>query len=196
MPLQNDSEELRDRSLRLAHFHEMAKNISYWQREAPKRFMRFDLIKEIKKLQQEAYELGIAHASEPPAALVKAPHPDDPVPWLTLPYTARDAFAQICRFEWIVLLDTTTGSRQANMERDWLCYYDLGEAIEGKERYSFAQRFPSKTISPLIAQNLMQRVDFEPPSAYLEVTERGWATIETAIAQGKVVPFSDEIGDF
>lgn len=192
MPLPNDSEALRDKELRMAQFHEAAKTIAFWQREAPKRHMRFDLIKEIKRVQQEAYELGFAHASLPPAIASQMSQPNHPIAWLLLPVRARDAFDQICRFNWTVLLASPReGSATANQNRCWLCYWDRGEEVQSAERFVFERNFSASTVRPLLERELVRRVDYAGHHAYLEVTERGWDTFDLAIADGKIAPVRD-----
>lgn len=185
--IDRDNPELHDSAARKGVFREVARDILWKDRESRKYGASQDTGGSIARALEQAYKLGLAHAttSEMPN-LPKHRDENALVAWTSLPSRPRQAFDSIVRFEWIIVIAPNPKPFAAQPDV-WACYWDWGERRPAEARIELARTYAIATLQPIVNIGLMEEAIVKDVT-YLKITAKGRETWESGVRDGHVRP--------
>ena len=186
-PIDRDNPELHDPAARKGLFREVARDILWKDRDSRKYGASQDTGGSIARALEQAYKLGLAHATVVGMPeLPKLRDENAPVSWTSLPSRPRQAFDSIVRFEWLVVIAPNPKPFAAQPDV-CACYWDWGERRRAGARIELARTYAIATLQPIVSIGLMEE-SVVKGVACLKITAKGRDTWELGFRDGHVRP--------
>jgi hypothetical protein len=185
--IDRDNPQLQNLTVRKGVFREVARDILWKDRNARKSGASQDTGGSIARALEQAYKLGLAHATlgEVPDKS-KPGEENDLVMWMSLPSRPRQAFDSMIRFDWMVV--KAPNSKLFAAQPDvWACYFDRGESWPSEDRLVFHCSYAISTLRPIVSLGLMEEKVVKGVTCLL-ITELGRGTWELGILAGHIRP--------